>query len=276
MMFYAVGLLPFAHKLKVASTFVETYVDDSGCASDLELFLAWIKLLMEEGPKFVHFPEPDKRQNSYLQNWNLMWDWWLFLGLIVSPADTASEGWVIEKDNVWVKYIKSLTKAASLCFSDKISSKWMGLHAKSWGEFRKAIWIVENNNWAFFSSNFFQSDVEQVEYWSSLIFSSCYNEGLGICDAVTTSAIAFQSSIEANKISLESIRSGTTLEISKHEVKMSTVKNQARVIQNKMEETTFGTCVGCMPKHKQRTLKRIKERRLLYLGIYMIPTQDNL
>ena len=35
MMFYAVGLLPFAHKLKVASTFVETYVDDSGCASDL-------------------------------------------------------------------------------------------------------------------------------------------------------------------------------------------------------------------------------------------------
>ena len=83
----------------------------------------------------------------------------------------------------------------------------------------------------------FQSDVEQVE--SSLMMLSCCNGGSGTCDPVATSAIAFESSIEATKILSESIGSGTTLEISKHEAQMSTARNQAREIQNDMEETTL-------------------------------------
>ena len=46
----------------------------------------------------------------------------------------------------------------------------------------------------------FQSDVEQVE--SSLVMLLYCNGGLGICDPVATSAIAFQSSIEGTKFYL--------------------------------------------------------------------------
>jgi len=118
----------------------------------------------------------------------------------------------------------------------------------------------------------FQSNVEQVE--SSLMMLSCCNGGLGIRDPVATSVIAFQSSIEGTKILSESIQSGTTLEISKHEAQMSTARNQAREIQNEMEETTSVACLNCMPKHKQGTLKRIKEGDCS-TWLSMILTQEN-
>ena len=142
MMFYAVGLLPLNPKLKEGSIFVielkknqilnneaswkqNWYADDSGCASDLKSVLAWLKLLMEEGPKFSYFPEPDK---SYLVvhpnqvdeakllfaefKVNVVTGNCFLGGFIGSTADT--EVWVHEKVKVWVKSIKSLTKAAEI------------------------------------------------------------------------------------------------------------------------------------------------------------------
>ena len=55
---------------------------------------------------------------------------------------------------------------------------------------------------------------------------------------------------------------------------MSTARNQAREIQNEMEEATCVSCLDCMPKHKQRTLKRTKEGDCS-TWLAMIPTQDN-
>ena len=69
MMFYGVGLLPLARKLRSDSNYIlklkedstlnkdskwtqNWYADDSACVAELKSIIDWINLLLKEGPKY--------------------------------------------------------------------------------------------------------------------------------------------------------------------------------------------------------------------------------
>ena len=64
MLFYGIGVLPLTRMLKNVDSWKQNwYEDGSGCFGLFANLRQWVQLLLEEGPKFGYFPEPDK---SYL------------------------------------------------------------------------------------------------------------------------------------------------------------------------------------------------------------------
>ena len=64
MVVYGVGVLPLTRKLKCPDKWKQNwYADDSGCLAKLQHLKEWLNILMNDGPKFGYYPEPDK---SYL------------------------------------------------------------------------------------------------------------------------------------------------------------------------------------------------------------------
>ena len=61
MLVYGIGILPLTRKLKDPEKWKQNwYAEHSACLAKLLLMKEWLAALMEEGPAFGYYPEPDK------------------------------------------------------------------------------------------------------------------------------------------------------------------------------------------------------------------------
>ena len=98
--------------------------------------------------------------------------------------------------------------------------------------------------------------------------------GLGIRDPVASSSFAFQSSKNGTRRLSEAVFTGAKLDLCEHETQMVLARNEARVLQDSIEEAMFIDKINQLPLQSQKTLQRIKEGECS-TWLSMIPTCDN-
>ena len=61
MLIYGIGVLPLTRKLKCPDKWKQNwYADDSASLAKFQFLKEWLDILIQEGPKFGYFPEPNK------------------------------------------------------------------------------------------------------------------------------------------------------------------------------------------------------------------------
>ena len=306
MMFYAIGILPLTQMLKPDSHFIQKlklqrklknetrwtqnwYADDSACISDLEAVLEWLKILIEEGPKFGYFPEPEK---SYIvvhpdqvdaAN-KLFIDYKInvvtghrFLGGFIGASEDV-EKWVHNKVSIWTKSIERLSQAAksephlaNVSLTKSLQNEWNYVQ-RVVSNVEKPFTLLRLALESTYLPALFDSEVDSIE--SSLTLLSFRNGGLGIRDPVTTCSLAYSASKDGTKILTEAIQRGNSFDVDSHESHMRNSTKSARALKEQMEDDTAQKCISHLPQKRQRTINRIKEGDCS-TWLSVLPTHDN-
>jgi hypothetical protein len=306
MMFYAIGLLPLTRKLKMGSSFLSKlidnsevnedihwiqnwYADDSACLADFQSIRVWLKLLVDEGPKFGYFPEPEKsylvvHANFVNEAKILFADYKVnivtgqrFLGGFIGGIDD-TEKWVQEKVNSWVKAIKCLSKAAKIephlanvSLIKSLQNEW-GYIQRVITNVEKPFALLKETLESSYLPSLFGAEVSDIE--ASLMVVSGKHGGLGIRDPVQTSNLAFISSQTGTALLSDSIKTGIPLDIDQHEQKMKVTQSSCRDQQSILELDQIDRNSRLLPENRQRTLRRIREGDCS-TWLSMIPRHDN-
>ena len=143
MLLYALAVLPLIRLLKKPEKWTQNwYADDSACLASFENLLTWFKTLVDEGPKYGYFPEPEKsflivhpkcveHAKTYFKDWkiNIVSGQRFLGGFIGSVEDTAK--WLNSKLNAWTKAISKLSvaaqdfpQAAFTSFTKSLQNEW--------------------------------------------------------------------------------------------------------------------------------------------------------
>ena len=90
--------------------------------------------------------------------------------------------------------------------------------------------------------------------------------GLGIRDPVASSSFAFQSSKNGTRRLSEAVFTGAKLDLCEHETQMVLARNEARILQDSIEEAMFidKTSELSAPENPPKN----KGRRVFYLAIH--------
>ena len=265
------------------------YADDSACVAELKSILEWLNLLLKEGPKYGYIPEPDK---SYLVVHPSMVDaakkmfahlkinvvvGQRFLGAFIGNHEE-TEKWLEDKLTIWIKALKNLSKAAEsqphlayVSLTKSLQNEWAYVQ-RVMANIEKPFSLIRSVLVTDFLPSLFQGEISDIE--ASLMLMSNRRGGLGIRDPVASSSFAFQSSKNGTRRLSEAVFTGAKLDLCEHETQMVLARNEARVLQDGIEEAMFIDKISQLPLQSQKTLQRIKEGECS-TWLSMIPTCDN-
>ena len=104
-----------------------------------------------------------------------------------------------------------------------------------------------------FLPSLFQGEISDIE--ASLMLMSNRRGGLGIRDPVASSSFAFQSSKNGTRRLSEAVFTGAKLDLCEHETQMVLARNEARVLQDSIEEAMFIDKTSQLPLQSQNPYK---------------------
>ena len=243
MLLYGVGVKPLfvVVKEKVAEVFNDKgeklfqvlFADDSSAAGKLETVLAWVRALVEEGPKYGYFPEPSKsvlvvKEGKEERAREVFAEYpdleivshHRFLGGCVG-ASAGVEAYVRKKVATWVECVRHLARAAEkfpqsayVAFTMSLQSEWKFLQRLIPGS---SAWFGELN------------DVIKREFIPALLARRQFSEaemelfelpvrwgGLGILDPTKAAQSSYELSFSATSMVREAILGDEPLDVPGH------------------------------------------------------------
>jgi hypothetical protein len=232
MLLYGIAVLPLVRKLKNPVKWVQNwYADDSACLAPLQMLREWFGLLMQEGPKYGYFPEPQKSyivvHPSYVNEATSVFsDFGVkivtgqrFLGGFVG-SEFDLEIWLNDKVKKWVEDVEKLSRvaksepqAAFVALSKSLQNEWLFIQrvvAKSEIAFSPLKEIIQDH----FLPNLCGFDLNGME--TDLFCRPSRFLGVGIHDPLKVAANQFSASKTATRCLSEAIVNGDDLNINEH------------------------------------------------------------
>ena len=281
MLVYGIGILPLTRKLKAPEKWKQNwYADDSACLAKLLLLKEWLAALMEEGPKFGYYAEPDKSylvvHPDYIEpTQEIFKDFKInlvtgrkFLGGFIGSADDVAE-WFEQKVEGWVKSVIKISNAASTnphtaytAFTKSLQCEWIFLQRVmiDAGSFYSPIKLAIIDH---FLPSLFGSTIDEDEV--DLLCRPVRFAGIGIHDPIKSASNQFNISYEATQHLSESIQTGQVLNLNLHEASIQNALQKKRDIEKGWEQDTFSLLDRFSDKKKTMYFKK-NEQLLLRLA----------
>ena len=324
MKLYAIGLLPLTLKLKHSSDFVKSqwdiakthsdkelelaqqktdflidpevpmwtqswYADDSSCINKLNFVLFWMKLLIQEGPKYGYYPEPDKSYivvapNFVEQAKQLFSSYGVtvvegnrVLGGFVG-SKSAGDEWATEKIKTWDRSLKILSavaksqpQAAYVAVSKSLQNEWSYLQRvfpdceTLFSPLR--VTLLEDFIPSVVGNQINETDFKIIEKPTRLA-------GLGIRDPVASSKHCYETSKKATELLSKAITQNSFIDIDEYEKSMRSITSEMKTMKEIDDSLQVRRLMDLLPEDKSNKINRILENKCS-TWLSVIPTNDN-
>jgi len=290
MLLYALAVLPLIRLLKKPEKWTQNwYADDSACLASFENLLTWFKTLVDEGPKYGYFPEPEKsflivhpkcveHAKTYFKDWKInIVSGQRFLGGFIGSVEDTSK-WLNSKLNAWTKAISKLSfaaqdfpQAAFTSFTKSLQNEWAFLQRILQGT-ENFFSMLKTSITSEFLPSLFGLDLSASE--TELMCRPASIAGLGINDPVKTATSQFQNSKEATKVLVEAIQSGRHLNLNDHQQCIKNMLSQKNAKPQALKAETKDLLFSQFSDERQRIIQRKLDYKCS-TWLTVLPKQDN-
>jgi hypothetical protein len=316
MKLYAIGLLPLTLKLKDSSDFVKGqwdifksneeflqtneeemvpkwtqswYADDSSCINYLKFVLFWMKLLMQEGPKYGYYPEPDKSYlvvaPAFIEEAKQLFSPY---GVVVVEghrvlggfvgSKLAGDEWAANKIQTWDKSLKILAhvattqpQAAYVAVSKSLQNEW-GYLQRVFPDCQELFSPLRKTLMEDFIPSLVGNPISEIEF--KIMEKPTRLAGLGIRDPVSSSKQYFETSTKATELLSKAIISNSSIDIDEYEKSMHAITSGMKKNKESDDLIQVKQLAGMLSDGRSHKISRILENKCsTWLSVF--PTNDN-
>jgi hypothetical protein len=280
MAFYAVGVLPLIRALKrddaIRGVLQVWYADDSSAADNVNKLIEWFQRLIELGPDFGYFPEPQKSvvvvkptevegvqqlmQEAFPVNCPKVTTDQRLLGGHLGDA-TGKRRYVRDKVEKWVRLINQLAavaihhpQAAYTALTRSVQCEWQYLQRTVAG---CGLWFapIEEALTERFLPTLLQ--VPQISPELRRLYALPVKfGGLGIPDPTRTADAAFATSQAATEHLCDAIRGFVPLRLPDHQAAMRQARSDFKAQKVKACDKELASVLPNLPEDQQRAVER--------------------
>jgi hypothetical protein len=272
MMLYALAVLPLIDFLEMSEITQNWYADDASAIGPLSRLREWLQLLIQRGPSFGYFPEPQK---SYLvvsaENRSAaeaafdglgvkIVDGQRFLGGYIG-SDEGRDIYVAKKIQDWCGFVDVLSRVATQQPQAAFSALARSLQ-NEWGYLQRVIpdcgdlfrplesALAEN-----FLPALFGDTVTAEE--RTLFTLPANHGGLGIPDPTQSAQIAFNASLAMTQTIGDSIKRQRVFHVADHKRHLAQTRNATKSLKLESDKVSFGVLIGSFPRHRRRAIEQL-------------------
>jgi hypothetical protein len=265
MLMYAMAVLPLIKSLKSEDPIVQNwYADDASAIGNLEHVKVWIEKLIQRGPAYGYFPEPQKSylvvSPDYVEKAKLLFTGHRFLGGFVGD-DAGNALYVQKKFEQWCEQVKRLSKiadnqpqAAFAGFTKSLQCEWNYLQrvvAGSGHLFDSLERIITDE----FLPAVFGSEISPEE--RTLFSMPTQNGGIGVHDPSKSTETAYNASRGATKVVIDAIKGKKTYNSQDHKQQMQRARTDMKNDQKEKLKVIQTAIMEKLDKTRQRAVQRI-------------------
>ena len=260
---YAIGNLPFIHKLKNPAKWIQNwYADDGSCLGPFDSLKEWLQLLSTEGPKYGYYNQitknvlivaPDFLEKAHEAFHNIgvqIVTGHRVLGGFIG-SDSEKETWLEKKLNFWTNAVQKLSQvgkqdphAAFIAMSKSLQNEWNYMQRVVCAKEETFLTLKE-----VICLNFLPA-ISGFEISNSIEFDIMLRPtrfgGTGIRDPVKTAATSYQTSFDASYILSKSILKGCPQGC--HNIHSNKIAQQSKNLQEEKHQNDVNHLIDRLPE----------------------------
>lgn len=277
MLMYAIGILPLIKLCKNKNNYIQNwYADDSACVGKLDKILEWFKKLTKEGPRYGYFPEPTK---SYLiikeglkdiaeQKFSSLGikivNSQRFLGGFIGDTIKKSE-YITNKIKKWIECIKKMSRASEkypqtvhAAFTKSLQYEWQYLQRVTDGT-EDTYSNLKNAIMTHLTPSIMSREVTTIEH--QLYALPARLGGLAINDPTKQAKTAYETSLNANRLLIDAIRTGEEINIGDHQNHTHEILKEERKKRTNHDQQELETILEQLTAKTRKSIKRTIEKK---------------